>query len=289
MDHIRIGIGVSSIGRSLPFVGKAEGLFEREGISVDIVNQKDEERIALDIATGKTPVGTPNAPSLLFSLLEGNDLVIIGGLLNRPGFYVTARNPIRRIEDLKGKTVAINQPRRMAGVVMLALLRKWGLEPKKDLELVDLGLNDRSVEALKQGKIDAALLPPEKAFWAAEEGFNLVADSLELDCHWVPLATTRDFLKSNPDLVRRIARVYRESIQLFKGEPETTRQAIRDGLPDLADKPSVLEKCHRFFAGEFEPNLIPSQDSISAILKEVAYQDSRARDIKASSIVECVL
>ena len=147
MDEIKIGIGVSSIGRFLPLVGKAAGLFAKENISVEVVNQQDEEKVVTDIVTQATPVGTPNAPSLIFSLLEGNDLVIVGGILNRPAFYLAANATIGGIADLKGKRVGINQPRRMAGMVMLALLRKWSLDTS-DLTLVDLGINDRSLEAL---------------------------------------------------------------------------------------------------------------------------------------------
>jgi ABC-type nitrate/sulfonate/bicarbonate transport system substrate-binding protein len=180
MDEIKIGIGVSSIGRFLPLVGKAAGLFAKENISVEVVNQQDEEQVVSDIVTQATPVGTPNAPSLIFSLLEGNDLVIVGGILNRPAFYLAANATIGGIADLMGKRVGINQPRRMAGMVMLALLRKWSLDTS-DLTLVDLGINDRSLEALRAGEIDAALLPPEKAFLAATEGFRVVADSLTLE------------------------------------------------------------------------------------------------------------
>jgi ABC-type nitrate/sulfonate/bicarbonate transport system substrate-binding protein len=171
MDEIRIGIGVSSIGRFLPLIGKAAGLFAKENISVEVVNQQDEEQVVTDIVTQATPVGTPNAPSLIFSLLEGNDLVIVGGILNRPAFYLAANATIGGITDLKGKRIGINQPRRMAGMVMLALLRKWSLDTS-DLTLVDLGINDRSLEALRAGEIAAALLPPEKArFWRRRKGF----------------------------------------------------------------------------------------------------------------------
>src|SRR5262249_15518672 len=171
MDEVKIGIGVSSIGRFLPLVGKAAGLFAREGIAVEVVNQQDEDRVVTDIVTQTTPVGTPNAPSLIFSLLEGNDLVIVGGILNRPAFYLAANEAMRSIADLKWKRVGINQPRRMAGMVMLALLRSWNVDPKRDVTLVDLGINDRSLETLRAKEIDAALLPPEKAFLAETEGF----------------------------------------------------------------------------------------------------------------------
>jgi ABC-type nitrate/sulfonate/bicarbonate transport system substrate-binding protein len=286
MDEIRIGIGVSSIGRFLPLIGKAAGLFEQENISVEIVNQQDEEKVVEDIVTRETPVGTPNAPSLIFSLLNGNDLVIVGGVLNRPAFYLAANATIGSATDLKGKRIGINQPRRMAGMVMLALLRRWGLDTETDLRLVDLGLNDRSFEALRGGQIDAALLPPEKAFLAETEGFHVIADSLHLDCHWVPLATTRQFLAGNRELVKKVVAVYVESIRLFKSQPQATLKEIANWLPALTGKPRVLEKCYALFAERFEPTLTPSLSSIRSILSEVALQDPRAKEIKATSLIE---
>jgi NitT/TauT family transport system substrate-binding protein len=289
MDPVKIGIGVSSIGRFLPLIGKAAGLFDRDNLAVEIVNQRDEERAVPDIVSGATPMGTPNAPSLVFSILEGSDIVIVGGLLNRPAFYLAADPSIATIADLKGKRVGINQPRRMAGMVMLALLRKWGLRIDSDLEVVDSGINDRSYEVLLEKKIDAALLPPEKAFLAEASGFRVIADSLELDCHWVPLATTRRFLSDNRETVRKITSIYAESARLFKSRPQDTIKEISRWLPALAEYPQVVEKCYRLFASEFEPTLAPSMNSLSAIVKEVALQDRRASGLKAGDLVEDLL
>jgi ABC-type nitrate/sulfonate/bicarbonate transport system substrate-binding protein len=289
VDHIRIGIGVSSIGRFLPLIGKAAGLFEKENIAVEIVNRQDEEKVVEDIAAQTTPVGTPNAPSLIFSRLEGTDLVIVGSVLNRPAFYLAAKPAIGGIEDLKGKRIGINQPRRMAGMVMLAMLRRWGLNIESDLTLVDLGLNDKSLEALRAHEIDAALLPPEKAFLAEAEGFRLIADSLDLDCHWVPLATTRRFLRENLGIVARIASIYKSSIRVFQSDPDATLKEIRRWLPALANKPHVLEKCYRLFAEQFEPALTPSLSAIQSILAEVARQDPRAGEIEPASLIANVL
>ena len=289
MSPIKIGIGVSSIGRFLPLVAQSAGLFKRENLAVEIVNQKDEEKTVPDMVCGETPIGTPNAPSLIFSVLNGSDLVIVGGVLNRPAFYLAAEPTITTVADLKGKRVAINQPHRMAGMVMLALLRKWGLAFETDLELIDLGINDRSFEALLERQIDAALLPPEKAFLAEAQGFSVIADSLSLDCHWVPLATTRRFLRDNREAVKKIAQIYKESIHLFKTQPQETIKEISRWLPALANKPQVIEKCYRLFAELFEPSLSPSLKSIRSILKEVTLQDPRAKDLDPASIVDNLL
>ncbi|MGH7827914.1 MAG: ABC transporter substrate-binding protein [Candidatus Binatia bacterium] len=289
MNQVSIGIGVSSIGRFLPLVGKAAGLFEKEDISVEVVNQQDEEKVVEDIVAGRTPIGTPNAPSLIFSLLNGNDLVIVGGILNRPAFYLVAKPPIAGITDLKGKRIGINQPRRMAGMVMLALLRRWGLRIDSDVKLVDLGLNDKSLEALRGNQIDAALLPPEKAFSAEEDGFSIVADSFDLDLHWVPLATTRRFLFANSELVKKIASIYVDSVRFFKMHPQESLSEVGRWLPALAKRPRVLDKCYGLFAELFEEKLTPSLSSISAVLSEAALQDPRAGDIKPASLVENLL
>ena len=289
MDQIKIGIGVSSIGRFLPWVGVALGLFDKQNITIEVVNQQDEEKVVADIVNETTPIGTPNAPSLIFSLLDGNDLVIVGGILNRPAFYLVGNATISSVSDLKAKRVGINQPRRMAGMVMLALLRRWHLDSARDLELVDLGINDRSMDALLAGDLDAALLPPEKAFLAEAGGLRVVADSLDLTCHWVPLATTRRFLTENRDLVARVASVYRDSIRFFKSEPQQTLDVIGRQLPALNNRPEVLEKCYRVFAELFEPTLAPSTSSLEAILEEVSLQDPRAKDLKAAALIENLL
>ena len=119
MEEIKIGIGTSSIGRFLPYVAEAAGLFKQRGIA-EIVNQLDEEKVVDDIVSQAIPIGTPNAPSLIFSRLNGNDLVILGGILNRPAFYLVAQPRIGSMASIKGKKVGINQPRRMAGMMMLA-------------------------------------------------------------------------------------------------------------------------------------------------------------------------
>jgi ABC-type nitrate/sulfonate/bicarbonate transport system substrate-binding protein len=286
MESVKIGIGVSSIGRFLPWIALRSGLFERRGIAAEIVNQQDEEKVVQDIAAGTTPIGTPNAPSLLFAQLNGADLVIVGGILNRPAFYLLGGAKVRSVGDLKGKRLGINQPRRMAGMMMLALLRQWQVDRATDLDLVDLGVNDRSLEALRAGELDAALLPPEKAFLAEAEGFNVVADTLGLTCHWVPLATTRRFLEANRELVARVAASYRDGIGIFTSDKKFALEEVARQLPALARRPVVLEKCYAVFAELFEPSLEASPGALEAILREVALQDARARNLSAVALVE---
>ena len=198
--------------------------------------------------------------------------------------WVAQEKGIFAKHGLEGELLYINS----GTMTMLALLRRWGLGVETDLKLVDLGINDRSLEALIDKQIDAALLPSEKAFVAETRGFHIIADSLHLDFHWVPLATTRRFLRANRDLVTKVCAIYREGIRLFKTQPKETIAEITRRLPALADKKQVIEKCYKLFADLFEPSLTPSLPSVSAILKEVALQDPRANEIDPVSLIETV-
>jgi hypothetical protein len=131
-------------------------------------------------------------------------------------------------------------------------------------------------------------LPPEKAFLAEAEGFRLVADSLDLQCQWVPLATTRRFLAENRELAAKVASIYRDSIRVFKSEPQLSLEAVGRQLPALVGRPQVLEKCYRVFAELFEPTLALPPSSLDAILDEVALQDPKAKDLDRASLVENV-
>ncbi len=288
MEELKIGIGTSSIGRFLPYVAEAAGLFKQQNIAVEIVNQLDEEKVVDDIVSQEIPIGTPNAPSLIFSRLEGNDLVIVGGLLNRPAFYLVANPRLTSVEQLKGKRLGINQPRRMAGMMMLELLRRWGIDRDKDLQLVDLGLNDRSFEALIKGDLDGALLPPEKAFAAEAEGLRIVADTLDLKSQWVVLATSERFLASHRVLVGKVAAIYRESIAIFKNDAPLAHEVIGRQLPALRAKPAVIEKCYGVFAELFEPTMIATPAALAAILGEVALQDRRAGALRPADLTRAV-
>ena len=101
----------------------------------------------------------------------------------------------------------------------------------------------------------------------------------------MPLATTRRYLDENPELVKKVAAIYRASIQAFVSDSQLTLDAIGSQLPALRAKPEVLDKCYRVFAQLFAPDLIAAPSSLAAVLAEVALQDSRASRIRPESLI----
>ena len=108
------------------------------------------------------------APGALALSVENaglQDLRIIGDATrdghadyNSRKYMVLADSPIHKIEDLKGKVLATNSIAGAMDLAMRVLLRKHGLEDKRDYHVVELDFPNQ-FPALTAGKIDLASIP----------------------------------------------------------------------------------------------------------------------------------
>ena len=78
-------------------------------------------------------------------------------------------------------------------------VKKMGIGDREPISSLSISASTiAAFEALIEKQIDAALLPPEKAFLAEAEGFRVIADSLSLDCHWVAAGDDAAFSPRQP-------------------------------------------------------------------------------------------
>jgi NitT/TauT family transport system substrate-binding protein len=71
---------------------------------------------------------------------------------------VVAGSPLRKLEDLKGKTVGVLSLSSGAVPVAKAMLRGVGFDPEKDVKWLPVGLGPQTANALKSNQIDALAL-----------------------------------------------------------------------------------------------------------------------------------
>ncbi len=64
-------------------------------------------------------------------------------------------SPIKKLEDLKGKTIGVVSLSSGATAVAKAMLRGVGFDPEKDVKWLPVGLGPQSANALKSNQVDA--------------------------------------------------------------------------------------------------------------------------------------
>lgn len=136
-------------------IAKEKGYFDAHGLDVTLVPPADPAAPPRLVAAGQAEVAVSYQPNLYLSVKEGLPLVRFGTLVSTPLTALVALKdgPIKKIADLKGKTVGYS----VAGLedaLLGTMLVDAGLKPS-DVTMVNV--NFALSPALIAGKVDAVI------------------------------------------------------------------------------------------------------------------------------------
>jgi len=132
----RIAAGYSAVSATQTgfYIAKDAKLFEKYGLFVDPVYVPGGSRMAQAIIAGEFPLALAGG-NIVNVNLAGGDIVIIGGVVNVPSFYLFVQPAMKRNEDLKGKAIGITRYGASTDVSLRAYLEKYGLDPERDVKI----------------------------------------------------------------------------------------------------------------------------------------------------------
>lgn len=156
-----------------------KGFAEKQGLKLDDV-QVDSDQIALKaLLAGELDTFEGSPTGSMIAASRGADVVILG--CDWPGLPhgVFVRAGITKLEDLKGKTIAISQPGAMPDQLVRALLAKAGMTPD-DVKFANLGGDNDRYKALIAGVVDAAVVSGEYTPIAAKANVKMLVPAREI-------------------------------------------------------------------------------------------------------------
>jgi ABC-type nitrate/sulfonate/bicarbonate transport system substrate-binding protein len=108
------------------------------------------------------------------------------------------------------------------------LFQQAGIVPGRDVQVLHLQGMPDLINALSQGRIDAAVISAPTTLKARQAGLKELVDVTARNVPMIHagLATTRDFIKNNSDTVRRYVQAYIEGTKIARTDPEVTKQII---------------------------------------------------------------
>ena len=191
--------------------------------------------VARELGQNKFDFAICLAMHFIFGIDAGDPISIVSGV-HAGCFELFAREGIHSVADLKGKTVGIS----VANELLLALASYVGLDPKRDLTLID-DYKAKPLEQFAQGKIDAFMgIAPEPQILRAR-GIGHVILRTAVDEPWSQyyccmLAVNREYLQKHPVATKRVIRALLKAADLCTREPEqSARQIVDRGYIDNYD------------------------------------------------------
>jgi NitT/TauT family transport system substrate-binding protein len=187
---------------------------------------------ALSLARGEVDFTANYAPALIIPIDAGEPITIVSG--EHIGcFELFAREGIRSISDLRGKTVGVQALGSSQYMFLSVMASHVGLDPEKDIRWVTSS-SPKPMELFAERKIDAFLgFPPEpQELRARNIGrviFNSATDRPWSQYFCCMLAGHRDYVRKNPVATKRFLRAVIKAADLCGTQPERVAQRIVDG------------------------------------------------------------
>jgi ABC-type nitrate/sulfonate/bicarbonate transport system substrate-binding protein len=158
LETVRIGIPGKLVDFAPFFVGIKTGIYRSEGLEPQFIVMRSGIIIPALLA-GELDY-TTLYHSAMRSAISGLPVRVIATLITKQGFFLFTQRDIRRVQDLKGKRIAISNFASSKDSSARAALRHHGFEAMRDVTLMAMGETGVRFQALLAGAVDAAILTP---------------------------------------------------------------------------------------------------------------------------------
>ncbi|MBO8182397.1 MAG: ABC transporter substrate-binding protein [Archaeoglobus sp.] len=285
----KIKVGILPIEDALPFVvADEEGIFEKHGVDVEVI--KFQSAMERDAALTSGQINAVLTDPLAVILLKngGVDVKIVSlclGKTPQEGVFTILAAPnssINKLEDLEGKKIAIS-----SNTIIEYVTDKMldGVKAEK-VEIKSIPLR---LQTLLEGKIDAATLPEPLASLAAMKGAKKIISDADLpeSISQTVIVFKGDFIKSNPDEVKKFLAAYDEVVERINSDPVKYRQKFIE----IARVPKPLAESYKMpkypesqvFPKEFYESYLKWTMEKKLIKEEISYEEAVYRLSKGVS------
>jgi NitT/TauT family transport system substrate-binding protein len=268
-DTVRVGKSLGSLWAFLPVdVGKAEGIFDRYDINLEIDDLGNGNKLQQGLASDSLDFGLGAGTDLAFAA-KGSPVLGVAAFASEPRtvvIIVPADSPIQGVADLRGKLLAMPGAPSVAQWLcwQMALAEGWGMDGVRTLSQGSVQAN---VASLLTHQVDAIVDPVEVGWKLSDERKGRIVVPLAQFAphfHSHVIFGRKRLIQENSELVGRFLKGFFASIAFMKSHKDETSavaaRTLQESRP-IADRTYDYEISMLSDNGAFDPQAL-------AVLKE---------------------
>ena len=228
LTPIRVGYPSPSASFYPLFATKEAGLLEKYGFETEMVYVQGVQLIQVHVS-GQLDLSTVSSVVYLQASVEGADLVQVAGSIDNQLMKLMVQPTIAGPADLKGKTLAVTRFGSLTDLLVRPALKNWGLEPQKDVKLIQIGRMPDIATAISQKIVDGGVISFPTSVQADKMGIKTLLDFAEsgFDIPATTVVVSRKYGKANRDVVLRFLKAYIEGTRRLFADRELGIRALR--------------------------------------------------------------
>jgi len=289
LDKIRIGGGAVGAPQMTMWFAKEANLYEKHGLAVEAIHIPGSSMAVQAMLSGELPIIQLGGTASMQANLAGADTVIVATILKRFLFSIFSRPEITKIADLKGKLFGATRFGTLSDFASRVALERHGLNPERDVTMVQTGGQPETLLALLTGKVQGAALSVPAILRAKKANMRELLDmaKLEATIHQNGVVTTRKYLKTNEDTVRRFLRAYIEGAVLAKRDKAFATRVMSKYL--ATQDREILDDAYERVILHLEIPPYPSVEGVSFLLKTMEKTQPKALTAKPEDFIDARL
>ena len=154
--RVMSGYAATSGPHAVLWIARDAGLFEKNGLRTEVANIRSGSTMAQTLVSGEIQMSQMGGPALLAAGVAGMDVTFVAVALNTTPIVIMGT--VSRMEDLKGKGVGVTRYGSNTDISARFAIRKAGLQPEKDVALIQLEDYPGIMGGIASGRIAAGAL-----------------------------------------------------------------------------------------------------------------------------------
>lgn len=264
------------------------GFFKKHDLAVEVIQVGSSTRGMAALLAGQIDVLAGGGTGGIVAQLQGyTDLAIFGTNVHTWVFAVYSAPSIQDVSQLRGKKMGVT---RFGGTMDFAarhFLKSRGLEPGKDVVLIQVGDPGDIVTALANGLVDSGMMSVPYVFVARRLGLRELADLSQSGIRYAQaaLVAKRSFLKEKHEVVSRFVKALIESTHYLKTRPTEGMRVL--GRYTRTDDADILKQAYDYHVHRLlsrVPDIRP--DDIRLLLEEAALTNPKAKGANPQDFID---
>jgi len=283
-ETMRVAIALFPTTAVPLLVGNDKGFFQKEGLIVEPIRISSAPTTYQTLISGDVDAAVGAPTGLLPSHSQGAEIITVGSWDNLVPYIWVTREKITDIRELRGKKIGINRVGSKPWLIIHVLLQDAGLDPVKDLTLLQMGGGSQErVAALMRGGIDATLADVLLEPMMVKRGFFVLRRKATPFMNG-PIAVKRSYLTSQRPTLKKFVKAFSDATRYLVDNREGSMRSLNQLLN--TNDPQAVDFAYQYLHSNSDATLYPPDDAVNNLIRMSAYMDKKLGSISANRVVD---
>ena len=286
-EKMRVAIPLFPTAAFPVLVANDRGFFQKEGLTVEPIRINSAPMTYQALISGDVHAVAGAPTGLLPSHAQGADIIALGSWDNLVPYIWVTRDKISDVRELRGKKVGVNRAGSKPWLIIHVLLQDAGLDPVKDLTLLQMGGGSQErVAALMRGGIDATLADALFEPIMKQRGFSILRTKTTPFMN-APIAAKRSYITNNRTAMKKFVKAFADATRYIIDNKEGTLRPLTQLLNST--DPEVTDFAYQYLHANSEASLYPPDAAVKNLIRMSGYMDKKLASISTDRILDLSL